>query len=380
MDKQQEANSGLYIGALSGTSIDGFDVVLTKINGDSVELLHHLSYDIPLELTDALHTLCTQDQVRLEALATIDISLGHVISKAINQLVEQSPYKAEDIKAIGSHGQTVRHQPDAQHPFSLQLGNANVIAQQCDITTVADFRMADVAANGQGAPLATAFHHAVFTNKEEDRAIINLGGISNVTWLPKEPVEKIIGYDIGPANTLMDYWTRKHLDKAYDLDGEWARSGCVSKELLNDFLSEPYFQQPSPKSTGRELFNQDWLDERRTLLETSSPKDVQRTLLELTAKSIADNIIRFEGNNSKAPAAVYLCGGGTRNLFLFERLQALLPNHKIATTDALGLDPQWVEGCTFAWLAYRTMNGLSGNLPSVTGASRSKILGGIYQA
>jgi anhydro-N-acetylmuramic acid kinase len=363
---------------MSGTSLDGIDVAICSFtaSGD-FKFTSAETYAFPHQLQQQLQQLISKPQCSLLKLGELDIALGQLIGESINSFLKSVRIASNDIIAIGSHGQTLFHSPSGDFPFSMQIGNANTIAEITGITTITDFRQRDIATGGQGAPLVPAFHQALFSKKNEDRVIVNIGGISNITLLPASVDEPIIGFDTGPGNCLLDYWIKVHLDKAYDKKGQWGASGQYDDHLLALFLDEPYFKQAIPKSTGRELFNQSWLD--RKLVKYSKkldPQDVQATLIELTARTIVADIKTF----ADLALTVYICGGGSHNDYLLDRIQVLLNGKKILTTTALGLHPDWVEACAFAWLAYRTINHQSGNLPAVTGASRPVVLGAIYAA
>lgn len=377
--KERLHKEELYIGVMSGTSMDAVDAVLISITHNKFQTLACQSSTISPELKQQLSALCFPGNNEIERSAHLDILFAELIADTVNTLLIKQNLKAQDICAIGSHGQTIRHCPEAKKPFSLQIGNPSIIAHKTGITTIADFRMADIAAEGQGAPLVPAFHQAVFNPETGCRAIINIGGIANITLLHTKSNDAknniVKGYDIGPGNTLMDQWILKHKHTPIDLDGEWARSGNILPELLEKFLADAFIQKKPPKSSGREYFNLAWLD-------TFSPyqannEDIQRTLLEFTAQVLADTV-NHETNGT--PCEIYLCGGGVKNRFLYERINALLPDYRIASTGNLGIDAQLVEGAAFAWLASQTMQNLPGNIESVTGASCAKILGGIYLA
>jgi anhydro-N-acetylmuramic acid kinase len=367
-----------YLGLMSGTSADAVDAVIVEIAPPHpCRLVAAHRHPLPTEVRRAIDALCLPDANEIERLGCLHTQLGELFADAARAVLAHSGLQADKIQAIGSHGQTVRHRPTAEHPFSLQLGNPSVIAERTGITTVADFRARDLAAGGQGAPLVPAFHHGLFHSPKVHRVIVNIGGLANLTDLPRDARQPVIGFDTGPGNTLMDRWIARHQRKDYDLDGAWAASGRSCQPLLQRLLSDPYFLRPPPKSTGREYFNLAWLE--RALAATGTgltPADVQATLLELTAQSIA----RAIRDHLSEPEEIYVCGGGARNIHLIDALRRALAGLPLATTEALGLDPQWVEAAAFAWLAQRTLAGLPGNLPSVTGARRAVILGAIYRA
>lgn len=362
---------------MSGTSVDGLDLALCRIHSNKLRLVHSLELDLPCQLKQALDATCREPEQHLAALGELDVAFGKFTAQAIKQLLKEANVAPKDIRAIGSHGQTIFHQPNAEHCFSMQIGNGNLIAELSGIACVCDFRMADMAAGGQGAPLAPGFHNAVFRTAYETRAILNLGGIANITLLPSDTSKAVIGFDTGPANTLMDQWIKRHDQQNYDKDGQWARTGQVNDSLLSAMLAEPFFSKAAPKSTGRELFNMDWLESKLSKHPNIAPQDVQRSLLELSAISVTNALQKLIPQN-EAPCAVYCCGGGAYNSFLLERLADLLPSWQVTTTQALGMAPEWVEACAFAWLAHQRMEQLPGNLPSVTGARKSKVLGCLY--
>lgn len=361
--------------------MDGVDAVLTDITQSSINAIDMVSVDYPPALLNSLHQLCEAGSNEINITGSADRQVAKLCATAVATLLQKNNLHPKDIVAIGSHGQTVRHHP---HPlaiqegslgFTLQIGDPNTLAAETNIDVVADFRRKDIALGGQGAPLAPAFHHAIFGCENESRALINIGGLANVTYLPALQDTSVMGFDTGPGNTLMDAWCRQHIGRSFDQDGLWARSGNVSNDLLTSLLSEPYFSQPAPKSTGRELFHLPWLSQHLSQFPRLSPQDVQATLLTLTVESIALSLA-----NLGAIDSCYICGGGAANTFLMEQLQKRLAPCKVLTTNALGLHYQWVEGAAFAWLSYAYMNDLPGNLPAVTGASRACVLGGLYKA
>jgi anhydro-N-acetylmuramic acid kinase len=366
----------LYVGLMSGTSVDAVDAVLVRI--ESSGRLHLLATH-RLPVSDAwraeIQRLMLPGENEIDREGVLDMRLGRVFSEAAMAVLKGAGKNPSEIRAIGSHGQTIRHRPHAAPPFSRQIGNPSVIAELTGITTVADFRARDIAAGGEGAPLVPAFHDAMFRKTGTNRAIVNIGGIANVTNLPGDPDATVTGFDTGPGNTLLDQWVARHRGRAHDQDGEWAESGNVQHGLLERLLDDEYFSQSPPKSTGREHFHMEWLHHH--LSGDESPADVQATLAELTARSIAEAIHdRLPGPTDE----VYVCGGGVHNTDLLRRLRARLDDVPLATTIDLGLDPDWIEATAFAWLAHQTLSGHPGNLPSVTGAKRAVVLGGIYLA
>ncbi|MDF1589191.1 MAG: anhydro-N-acetylmuramic acid kinase [Gammaproteobacteria bacterium] len=367
---------GLYIGIMSGTSLDGLDVVVIEYSDThSFKLIAAETFPFPNKLDHRLSELISTTNCKLLDLGQLDIELGQVIADCITILLNKNNIAASDINAIGSHGQTLFHSPDSPFPFSMQIGNGNTIAQQTNITTITDFRQRDIAAGGQGAPLVPVFHKELFADGHTDRAIVNIGGISNITLLPANSSSAILGFDSGPGNGLLNAWIQSHRNTPFDKDGIWAASGQCHDALLELLMNEAYFGISIPKSTGRELFNLTWLNNKLAQLDQPvAAADVQATLIQLTVKSIADAMARYASNVKE----MYLCGGGTHNTFLISQLRKDLPDLSIQSTQVLGLHPDWVEASAFAWLAYKTLNKQSGNLTSVTGAKQSVILGATY--
>ncbi len=363
----------LYVGLMSGTSMDGIDAVLTDLGSDTPRLIGHFKQPYPTELRNQLIDLCQPGQNEIDRLGEVDIQVAELFADTTLQLLRQHDTPANRIKAIGSHGQTLRHRPSFRRPFTLQIGDPNTLAQRTGITTIADFRRRDMAAGGQGAPLVPAFHREIFQHPQINRVILNIGGIANITWLPARPSTEIIGFDTGPGNTLLDHWCRLHQATDYDQDGRWAATGNVIPELLEQLLDDPYFSRPFPKSTGTDYFNLAWL-EQHSGTHRHDPRDVQATLSELTARGIQ----RAIAQTSPAADQLLVCGGGVHNADLMARLASHLPNMEISSTAKVGVDPDWLEAMAFAWLAKQTLRGKPGNLPSVTGAGEAVILGGVY--
>lgn len=368
----------LYIGLISGTSADAIDAALVDLGLPAPRLVAHHSEPLDATTKTTIHQLAHSGTDEIDRAGDLDHKLGLAFAQAANRLIEKAGLSAGDIAAIGSHGQTLRHRPPGNGktaPFTLQVADPSLIAHHTGITTVADFRRRDMAAGGHGAPLVPALHQALFQSDTIDRAVVNIGGVANITCLPASG--KVTGFDTGPGNNLMDAWIQRSLGKAYDEDGEWAASGTPNDSLLQALLTHPYFKAPPPKSTGPEDFHLGWLDECLLQLdEPLKPEDVQATLLALTAHSIADSLLFLQNRKSE----VYLCGGGAHNSRLRNALSALLPGTYVGKTDDLGLDADWVEAVCFAWMAKQTLNGLTSNLPAVTGASSPQVLGGIYPA
>jgi len=358
----------LYIGLMSGTSMDGIDAALVDFSSAQPVIVNTHSHAWPEDIQQALIAARDIPDAQLNTLSALDEQTANIFAEAVFALLKRTAFQAEDITAIGNHGQTIRHRPDIDKPFSLQIGNARKLAALTGIDVISDFRSADIKAGGQGAPLAPAFHQAVFQHKNISRVIVNIGGIANITVLPADKSSAVTGFDCGPGNTLMDAWIAQHEQRPYDADGALACSGKTNACLLARLLMDDYFQLAPPKSTGFEYFNLKWL--KRFIDDDMTTADVQSTLCDLTASSIIRDINRY------APASeeIYICGGGAHNKELMSRLQALT-KCPVATTEKLGIHPDWVEAMTFAWLAYQYTHHLTGNLPSVTGASTAVILG-----
>jgi anhydro-N-acetylmuramic acid kinase len=366
----QRHKTDLYIGIMSGTSLDGIDAALVAFSDGAPEMraTHYRPYGA--ELKEALLALHQPSHDELHQALLLGNALAREYAAAVAALLETAGVAAADIAAIGCHGQTLRHRPE--HGYSLQIGNHALLAELSGIAVVGDFRSADIAAGGHGAPLVPAFHDMTLRDPARHRVIVNVGGIANLTNLP--PGAPTSGFDCGPGNMLMDAWVAAHRSEPYDHDGAWAASGRVIPALLEAMLAEPYFAAAPPKSCGRDLFNWEWL--RRHLPGDEAPVDVQATLLALTATSIAGAITRF------CPGAeeIYLCGGGAHNAALRGKLGEALPGCRIALTDALGVDADWMEAIAFAWLARQALHGEPANLPRVTGARHPCILGAIHPA
>ena len=362
-----------YIGLMSGTSMDGIDAVLVDFSETQPKLLATHTQAWPVSLQQALINARDIPDNELDSLASLDLETAEIFADACAGLLKNSGYQAEDIIAIGNHGQTIRHRPDIENPFSLQIGNAEKLAELTRIDVISDFRTADIKAGGQGAPLVPAFHQAIFHDNIKNRVIVNIGGIANITVLVKDTTEDVIGFDCGPGNTLMDAWMTKHNQQQYDTDGNFAASGKTNVKTLATLLMDDYFQLTAPKSTGFEYFNLDWLESKIHHNNTSTKinsADMQSTLCDLTAISI----IRAINQYAEVTDEIYICGGGAHNKELMRRLENLT-TASVATTENLGVHPNWVEAMAFAWLAYQYNHELSGNLPSVTGANKAVLLG-----
>lgn len=374
--------TAIYIGVMTGTSMDGVDFVAASFD----PLYLHATLTLPFdpELRDELMALTLPDDNEIDRMGKADVALATMIGHGINTLIEKNHLDRSQIKAIGSHGQTIRHRPE--HGFTLQIGDPNIITEITQIPVISDFRRRDMAAGGQGAPLVPAFHQAVFQHPTIHRVILNLGGIANVSLLPAGNPNGVSGFDTGPANILMDAWCERYTGHPFDENGNWAAYGQPIRGLLERLQGHAFFSKEPPKSTGREDFNLDWLDDqladwRNDELEyqelEDTPENVQATLLKLTTRAIKKAIYRSDLDTGE----VYVCGGGAYNSHLLEQLRWRLRKHhwSVQSTSVLGLSPTWVEATAFAWLAMRFMHQQAGNLPSVTGAEGFRVLGSITQ-
>ena len=395
-----------YIGLMSGTSMNGIDAVLVSFDNEKPTLLATHSCDIPRDLKADLTRLMQNENSDIRLLGETDTQFGNLLAETCLQLLKKTKWRADDITAIGSHGQTIYHEPNHTNPFTLQIGDPNIIAAKTNITTVADFRRRDVALNGQGAPLVPKFHDYLFRDRTRDQFILNIGGIANITYLSSDIKKPVIGFDTGPGNTLLDCWHEKHRQTPMDFKGQWARTGKVNEALLNACLNDPYFQASFPKSTGRDYFNLHWLQEK---INDVAPEDVQATLTELTAKSIFLSVCadlsacgdpagnaphrarEYTALDGEAHSrhllgrqcvdrqnTLWICGGGFYNDFLIERLRFYARDFDIKSTADAGIDPEWMEAVAFALLAKQTIEKKPGNCPSVTGAAKEAILGAVY--
>ena len=360
----------LYIGLMSGTSMDGIDAALTDFSSVHAHILATHSEPYPDAVHRQLVAALDLADPRKENLAELDIAVGRSFARAVNRLLENAGIEHTEVRAIGSHGQTLRHEPDAAKPYSLQIGNPDIIAAETGINVVADFRSADIRAGGQGAPLAPAFHKARFSAATENRVVVNIGGIANITVLPADPAIPVTGFDTGPGNTLMDTWIAQHLNLPMDTGGNWAAGGTCNEQLLEMLLDDDYFSLAPPKSTGREYFNLEWLG-RFPALNNIAAQDVQSTLCSLTTRTIIEAV----NNHAPKTRRLLVCGGGIHNDCLMRQLTAGLPGTSVESTAQYGLDPDWVEAVAFAWLAKQKLEARPGNLPEVTGAVRPVILG-----
>jgi len=368
------AGSPLYIGMLSGTSVDGVDCALVRFDGDKPVLIQSHFKDYPPALRERVLTLCSGTTTDLGIVGQTHIEIGKLFASAVLELLEETEFLPKNISAIGSHGQTVWHQPDGDNPFSLQLGDPNTIVEHTGITTIADLRGRDLAAGGQGAPLAPLLHREVFYSADVDRAVVNIGGIANITMLPR--TSDCFAFDTGPGNVLMDYWVNKHKHQRYDDHGNWASEGQFNLTLLNALLDEEYFSRGIPKSTGRELFNGPWLEAKikKCGLELD-PVHVQATLLTFTVTTIVSDLARY-----CSPQEIYICGGGAHNEILLTELEKMASEYSVDSTASLGIDPDWVEAVAFAWMARMAMEDRAVNTQPFTGANGPVPLGAVYRA
>jgi anhydro-N-acetylmuramic acid kinase len=378
----------LYLGLMSGTSMDGIDAALLDVepgrDGDAardgvrMQLRAAVAHHWPASLQARLrHAAEDSERIGLTEFGQLDTLVALEFAQAAEKLLAAAKVPADTVRAIGSHGQTILHRPHAQFPFTLQIGDPNVIAERLGIDVVADFRRRDVAAGGEGAPLMPAFHAAAFGSAGHSRAVVNIGGMANVTLLPAGTGADahVIGFDTGPGNCLLDAWARVHVGRPFDAGGAWAAEGQVDALLFERLLAEPYFARPAPKSTGRETFSDTWL-QLGLAGRTLKPVDVQATLAQLTVTTIADALRQPD---SSALQNLYVCGGGAFNIDLLRRLREALPQTRVATTAECGIAPEHVEAAGFAWLAHQYLSGLPGNMPSVTGARHPVPLGALYR-
>ena len=361
-----------YLGLMSGTSMDAIDAALVRFQAHSCDLLHYRQFPFPAGLGERLRSI--SPATPLIEIARCDRQLGDLFAECAIQLVKAAGIPWSDIAAIGCHGQTVLHCPEPEIRNTLQLGDPSRIAWRTGSRTVADFRRMDMAAGGQGAPLAPALHAWLLRDRAIERVVLNIGGIANVTIIPGKGDRAVVGFDVGPGNTLLDQWIRLHRHEDHDRNGDWAAGGSCNATILDSMLADPYFAEQPPKSTGKEYFNLEWIT-RVVAGARPEPRDLQATLAELTCRAIADALSRHAPSASE----VLVCGGGVHNRYLMRRLRALLPKASVDSTAAHGIDPDAVEAVTFAWLAKCRLDGVPGNLPSVTGAEAAVVLGAVYE-
>ncbi len=361
----------LYIGVMSGTSLDGLDIALIE-QAPAIKLIATHYIPMPESLRTELLGLCASGPDEIARSAIAQQHWVKLAAQGINTLLANQHLKPDDVRAIGSHGQTIRHEP--ARGFTVQIGNPALLSELTGITVVSDFRSRDVAAGGQGAPLVPAFHEALFEERSGNRAVLNVGGFSNLSLI--EAGKPVSGFDCGPGNVLLDAWIHQQRGETFDRDGQWAASGTVEPVLLKALLSDPFFLTKGPKSTGREVFNLQWLTQHLTHLPSFAAQNVQATLLELTALAIVESLQTAQVDTQE----LLVCGGGAHNATLMARLASLLPDARVSSTAAYGVDPDWVEAMAFAWLAHCCLESIPANRPSVTGARGLRVLGAIYPA
>jgi anhydro-N-acetylmuramic acid kinase len=368
------AMTELYIGLMSGTSLDGIDAALVEFHDDKLQLIEFAYQPFSDALKNRLEQLSDVNAMLfLKDYGCLDAELGLLFAETIETLLAKTNIPASAIKAIGSHGQTIYHEPNDSFAFSLQIGDPNIIAETTGITTVADFRRRDMAAGGQGAPLVPAFHQAVFSHATEHRCVVNIGGIANITILPPAQSTTVVsGFDTGPGNILLNQWIQKHRSLNYDAQGEWAKTGEIDFELVARLKNDPYFQTAPAKSTGKEYFSLAWIYENTNVTDYKA-EDIQATLSYLTATTITDAIKKYAPKTEH----VLICGGGIHNNYLLQLIEQNLPC-PVSSTEIYGIHPDHVEAMAFAWLARQTINHRTGNLTEVTGAKHSVVLGGVY--
>lgn len=362
--------ANLYMGIMTGTSLDGIDIALVDFSKEPGELVAFQTYDYPKDLRLNILAINQNQPTTISAIGDLDYRLGTFFANKIQEFLTEFNISSDNIQALGCHGQTMWHQPERESRYSVQLGNASLIANQVQIDVIADFRNADMAFGGQGAPLAPIFHDYLFRSDSQKRVILNIGGIANITCLTAG--QDITGYDTGPGNILMDAWIETHRDLPYDKNGQWAKTGTIHNDLLHHLLDDDWLRKPPPKSTGREYFNMAWLKQKLQAFEIIKPEDVQATLVDFTAQSIADQV------KIVAPEVLIVCGGGAQNTYLMERLQSLCSFCSVQSCQDYNVDPDALEASAFAWLAWRHCQRKTGNLPFVTGASQTAILGALY--
>lgn len=364
----------LYIGLISGTSLDGIDAALVNFKDNQTSVVASTCLPLSNDDKEKIKSLVNTGKDEINRLMALDVHIARLFSDAALQLLTRANMPANQVKAIGSHGQTIRHFPEGIFTTTLQIGDPNIIAEQTGITTVADFRRRDMAAGGQGAPMVPAFHEKIFRDASKNRVILNLGGIANITVLPADKNKTVTGFDTGTANTLMNHWIQQQQNKNYDENGDWAASGTINTDFLKELLNDNYFQLQPPKSTGTEYFNAAWLTERLTKFPFLAAEDVQATLTAFSATTVCDAIKQYASETDE----VIICGGGAHNSYLVQLIKNELTAIEVNSSEHYGLDPDYIEATAFAWLAKQTLDKKAGNLPDVTGASKRVILGGVY--
>ena len=361
----------IYIGLMTGTSADSLDCAAVTFSDNELNIIGLKNYDIPSNIKEEISENTRSKKLNETLIKDLDLRLGEFFSEKIEEFIASLSLKKEKIEAIGSHGQTIKHEPNSIPPFSLQIGNPQLISNKLGIKTIANFRDDDIAKGGQGAPLSPIFHKEVFAKENKKRVIINIGGITNISSLGGA---KLIGFDTGPGNCLLDIWTKKNKKGNYDNEGNWAKAGTVDQDLLDIMMKDNYFSLEPPKSTGPDYFNLSWLQDCLMKLKREiDPRDTQATLVELTASSLSNSLKRLKIVNEN----IYICGGGVHNKFLMRRISFLL-GEKCYTTDKLGLDPDYIEAICFAWLAYKRVNNIKFNMSAITGSNEKVFLGKVY--
>jgi anhydro-N-acetylmuramic acid kinase len=376
----------IIVGMMSGTSIDGIDAAAVRFATEQrLELIDTHFIEFERHLKNSINQLVhSQGQLVPQHYQSVDHQLAQLYAQASLELIEKSGITTKDVVAIANHGQTIRHQPNANPPLSLQLGDAQRIANLTGIQTIGQFRQGDLKVGGQGAPLMPAFHQAVFSNNtDHNRYLLNIGGIANITRLAATNQSMpVIGFDTGPGNTLLDQWISRHQSLSYDHDGNWAASGRVVPAVLDQLLDDPYFKLGFPKSTGTDYFNLTWARDQAPGLNSYPPQNIQATFLQLTVETIRAQVVALdssEQNTASRGSELYVCGGGARNHALMIGLRDTLPMLNVRSTNDIGIPPDWVEAMGFAWLGYCHLHGIKSNLPNVTGASQKVVLGECFQ-
>ena len=366
--------SKLFIGLMSGTSVDSVDTVLIDLEENNIQLIGSCSYPISGEIKQAVFSAVKSNSLSIEEISQLDETMARVFIGAVQKILSKEKKDSKDIIAIGSHGQTIKHSPNPPNPFSLQVGEAKIIANTTKITTVTDFRSQDITAGGQGAPLTPIFHEKIFNTDQKKKVIVNIGGITNLTSI--DPSNFVFGYDTGPGNCLMDIWSREHIRKDYDEEGNWASSGTSEEELLKIMLNDDYFKKNYPKSTGPDYFNLNWIYQAISKCERKfQPQDVQATLLQLTVKTLTEGLLELELNNDEI---IFYCGGGLHNKYLMDQIEKEL-EREIFSTYELGVNPDYLEAISFAWFAKQRIDGRSFELSKITGSKGKVFLGTITE-
>ena len=361
----------IFIGLMTGTSADSLDCAAINCKGEEIEILGLRNFDIPKHLKKEILELSIRSEINESSLSLLDRELGEFFCDSINAFLTLISIDASRVEAIGSHGQTIKHEPKSRNPFSLQIGDPQLVSDNLGITTIGHFRNDDIAAGGQGAPLSPVFHNEVFNNHKENRIIINIGGITNISLLGDD---KLIGFDTGPGNCLMDSWNRKNGQGDYDQDGKWAKSGNVIQSLLDNMMNDNYFLLDYPKSTGPDYFSLTWLEMHlKNINKELEPKDIQATLAEMTAQSLLNSLSKLDVFEDE----IYFCGGGIHNKYLLERISRGL-NKKCKTTQEIGVDPDYLEAICFAWLAKKRLDEVKFDLEDITGSKGAVYLGRIF--